>query len=92
MRVFEQPAAVRTLLASDEIDGLGEVRIGRGAGAAEVIQPAQNIVVPGVGELELRPFSRALGLLILHNRLDRGERAEKGGARANILHLCGEQQ
>src|SRR3954447_20997880 len=49
----EQPPAVGLALRPHELDALGHARIGVGARVAEVVEGAQHVVVPVVGEREV---------------------------------------
>ena len=54
--VFEEPAAVGLALAFDEFDGFAHAWIGFGAGGAEVIESAENVVVVARRESEFEEF------------------------------------
>lgn len=55
VRVLEQPGAVGLPLVADQPDGLGGACVGGAAGAAEVVQGAQHVVVPAWRPRELQP-------------------------------------
>jgi hypothetical protein len=44
--VLQQPTAVCPLLAADDVDRLGEAPVARRADVSEVIERAENVVVP----------------------------------------------
>lgn len=50
-----QPAPVVLAALAHDRDGLLDSRIGRHAGRAQVIERAENVVVPERGKRELRP-------------------------------------
>jgi len=50
--VLERPAAVFAPAAADDFDGFGEARIARGIDSLEVIEGAENVVVPSGRERE----------------------------------------
>src|SRR5215212_412639 len=55
MDVLRPPPAVRVAILLDDFDGLRNALVGRAAGRAEVIEPAQDVVVIPVRERELEP-------------------------------------
>src|SRR5207245_3323802 len=52
VRVLERPSALGVTLGADQVDGLGHTRIGRHARRAQVVEPAQRVVVPAGRERE----------------------------------------
>ena len=53
--VLQQPGAVWLPLVSDQLHGLGHARVGSVTGAAEVVQGAQDVVLPARRPRELQP-------------------------------------
>src|SRR5215470_6144150 len=69
MHSLEQPSSVGAALGRDELDGLGHTLVRRDAGAAQVVKPAQYVVVPPCREGEALP--RTVALPIALDRLAR---------------------
>src|SRR5258706_11184457 len=63
---FEWPPAVAVALRRDHLDRLGQALVGRDAGAAQVVQPPQHVVVPPGREGEAGPRGAALAIPLDH--------------------------
>ena len=61
---LERPAAVAVALRCDQVDRLGHALVGRDAGAAQVFEPPQHVVVPPRREGEARPGGAALAVAL----------------------------
>src|SRR5439155_7035285 len=59
---LERPPAVGVALRRDQLDRLGHALVGRDAGAAQVLQPPQHVVVPPRREREAGPGGPALAI------------------------------
>lgn len=55
MCVFQQPGAVGLLLGPEQPDCFGQPGIGRITGGPEVVQGAEDVIVPAGGKGELLP-------------------------------------
>src|SRR5512135_847958 len=55
MYVLQRPAAIRAAPGLDQLDRLSRAFVRRDAGAAQVLEPAQNIVMIAGWERELSP-------------------------------------
>src|SRR5579859_2591430 len=62
MARLERPAPVAVALRRDQLDCFGHAFVGRDAGAAQVVEPAQHVVVPPRREGEARPRGAALAI------------------------------
>src|SRR5947209_5432479 len=63
---LERPPALAVALGGDQIYGLGHAVVGRDAGAAQVFEAAQHVVVPPGGEGEAGPRGAALQIALDH--------------------------
>jgi len=63
---LERPPAVGVALGRDQVDRLGHALVGRDAGAAQVLEPPQHIVVPPRRKAEARPRGAALAISLNH--------------------------
>ena len=61
MGVLQEPAAVGAALRLDDADRLGDPLVRRDACLPQVVEPAQDIVVPPVRERELQPVTAVGG-------------------------------
>src|SRR5216683_645303 len=66
VRLLQRPAAVRKLPVLDNADGVGQARIARRLNGLEIVERAENVVVPPRRESEAKePWlddgSRAMG-------------------------------
>src|SRR5260221_9065754 len=63
---LERPPAGAVALRPDHLDRLGHALVGRDAGAAQVVQPPQHVVVPPRREGEAGPCGAALAISLDH--------------------------
>src|SRR5258706_14477998 len=63
---LERPAAVAVALRRDHLDRLGHALVGGDAGAAQVVQPSQHVVVPPGREGKAAPRGAALAISLDH--------------------------
>src|SRR5439155_3480167 len=63
---FEGPAPVCAALRRDQLDRIGHSLVGRNAGAAQVIEAPQQVVVPPCRESKADPRGTALAVLLNH--------------------------
>src|SRR5260221_8335303 len=63
---LERPPAVAIALRRDQKGRLGHALVGRDAGAAQVVQPPQHVVVPPRREGEAGPCGAALAISLDH--------------------------
>src|SRR5207244_4949063 len=54
VRMLQRPAAVRALAALDDGDGVGEARVARRVDVLEIVESAEDVVVPAWRESEAR--------------------------------------
>jgi hypothetical protein len=64
MRVLERPTPVFVALLPHQIDRLGHALVGCDAGAPQVVQSPQDVVVPARGERNLGPRRFDSGLAV----------------------------
>src|SRR6185312_6235118 len=75
--VLGEPAAGGVALGGDEGYGVGHALLGAGGGGPEVVEGAQDVVVPEGGEGELGPGRARFGLAVVLDRLAGGQAAHQ---------------
>src|SRR5215207_4726279 len=79
----EPPAAIRLLFGAHKVDGVGNTLVGRDACGAQVVQSAQDVVVPPGWEGELSPVVSALAVAL--DRLASGKSFEEPSVEQVVL-------
>src|SRR5258707_310155 len=85
MRVLERPTPVFVALLPHQIDRLGHALVGRDAGAPQVVQSPQDVVVPARGERNLGPRRFDSGLAVRSDDLSGRSRSEQAALEEVLL-------